>query len=757
MENEKKTASKDTAQLNTEPSPPELSAPEPSKPKRSRRPAAGKSKTKPPEPAEPKVVEAAKFKLPAWILPDPEPGKPKQSRRPAAGNRKAKPPESAGQEGTDAVKIGLPVGIQPETAQAGQKKSESTGPEASPEASKEQPSEPVKPKRSRRPDAGKNRTKSSEPAGPLRVEVAKIRLPAWILPEEIDTDEPEAEQEDPEPTGPEVSPEASKEQPSEPAKPKRRRRAAAGNRKAKLPEPADQDGLDTVKIDLPALVQPEASQPEQLNPEPSGQDSSAQEPSKPKRRRRPAGRKRKKKSPESESVEGIDAPESLPVPVPDSWSIDEFNVPPEEGRVRFHDLSLPAPLMHGIFDLNFTYCTPIQAEILPSTLTGRDAFGKAQTGTGKTAAFLITVITQMMNNPIPGQRKPGTPRVLVLAPTRELVIQISEEARQLGKYCGLTVIAVFGGMDYDKQRRQLAGTPVDIMVATPGRLLDFQHRRDLYLNKVETLIIDEADRMLDMGFIPDVRKIIYSTPAKESRQTLLFSATLTEAITRLAESWTRNPVTVEIEPEMIAVDTVDQVVYIVTAKEKFALLYNVIEKQKLERVLIFCNRKDQVVRLSEMLARHGITCSMLSGDVPQQKRVQRLEAFKAGKIRVIVATDVVARGIHIEGMDHVINFKLPHDPEDYVHRIGRTGRAGAAGTSISFADDDDAFYLPDIEAFIGRKLPCIVPDDAWLVMPEPLYAYKPDKSRPPRKPGGDRSGGGRSGNKSPSRRRPGRS
>ncbi|RJP84285.1 MAG: DEAD/DEAH box helicase [Desulfobacteraceae bacterium] len=473
-----------------------------------------------------------------------------------------------------------------------------------------------------------------------------------------------------------------------------------------------------------------------------GPESSEEQPSetvKPKRRRRPAGRNRKKKSPESAPVEETSAPE--PLPAVDDWTIDAFHVPPEEGRVRFHDLSLPAPLMHGISDLNFTFCTPIQAEILPSTLAGRDAFGKAQTGTGKTAAFLITVITRMLNNPIQDHRKSGTPRVLILAPTRELVIQISEEARQLGKYCGLTIISVFGGMDYDKQRRQLAGKPVDIMVATPGRLLDFQQRRDLFLNKVETLIIDEADRMLDMGFIPDVRKIIYSTPTKDTRQTLLFSATLTEAITRLAESWTRNPVTVEIEPEMIAVDTVDQVVYIVTAKEKFALLYNVIEQQKLERVLIFCNRKDQVVKLSEMLTRYGMTCSILSGDVPQQKRVQRLEAFKAGKIRVIVATDVVARGIHIEGMDHVINFKLPHDPEDYVHRIGRTGRAGSAGTSISFADDDDAFYLPDIEAFIGKKLPCIRPDDEWLVMPEPLYAYKPDKSRPPRKTGQSPSAG----------------
>ncbi len=417
------------------------------------------------------------------------------------------------------------------------------------------------------------------------------------------------------------------------------------------------------------------------------------------------------------------------MPVMDPWSVSQFKVPPADGKTRFHDFDLPESLMHGISDLDFTYCTPIQAEILPSTLSGKDAFGKAQTGTGKTAAFLIAVITRMLQAPIQGKRSSGTPRVLIIAPTRELILQISEEARQLAKYCGLKIISVFGGMDYDKQRKLLAGSPVDIIVATPGRLLDFQRRRDLNLKKVEVLILDEADRMLDMGFIPDVRKIIYSTPPKEKRQTLLFSATLSDAITRLADSWTRNPVMVEIEPEQIAVDTVDQLVYIVTARQKFALLYNVIARQNLERVLIFCNRRDQVNRLAEMLTRYGITCSILTGDVPQIKRVRRLEGFKTGKIRVIVATDVVARGIHIDGMDHVINFKLPHDPEDYVHRIGRTGRAGATGTSISFADDDDAFYLPDIEAFIGRKLDCIEPEDDWLIMPEAVPVSKKSKSR----------------------------
>jgi len=417
----------------------------------------------------------------------------------------------------------------------------------------------------------------------------------------------------------------------------------------------------------------------------------------------------------------------------EGWDVSQFKVPPAEGKTRFHDFDLPAPLLHAIFDLGFEYCTPIQAEILPSTLSGKDASGRAQTGTGKTAAFLITVITRMLNNPIQEKRKPGTPRILILAPTRELVMQISEEARQLSRYCALNIVSVFGGMDYEKQRKQLGAGPVDIIVATPGRLLDFQRRRDLTLRKIEVLIIDEADRMLDMGFIPDVRKIINSTPAKDKRHTLLFSATLTGAITRLASQWTRNPVTVEIEPEQVAVETVEQIVYIVTTEEKFALLFNIIEKKNLDRVLVFCNRRDEVRRLTEMLTRYGINCDMLSGDVPQRQRVRRLEAFKTGKIRVLVATDVAGRGIHIEGMDHVINFKLPHDPEDYVHRIGRTGRAGAAGTSISFADEKDAFYLPAIEEFTDRNLSCIQPEEEWLTMPKPVPAERKSKSRSRRK------------------------
>jgi len=404
-------------------------------------------------------------------------------------------------------------------------------------------------------------------------------------------------------------------------------------------------------------------------------------------------------------------------------------VPEKEGKTRFHDFGLPDPLLHAISDLGFEYCTPIQAEILPSTLSGRDATGRAQTGTGKTAAFLITVIARILNKPLQGKPAPGTPRVLILAPTRELVIQISEESRELTRHCAIKTVSVFGGMDYVKQRTQLVSDPVDIVVATPGRLLDFQRRHDISLKKVEVLIIDEADRMLDMGFIPDVRKIVHSTPHKEKRQTLLFSATLTAQIIRLASEWTHSPVTVEIEPEQVAVDTVEQIVYNVTKDDKFALLLNIIIQQDLSRALVFCNRRDEVRRLSEMLTRYGINCAMLSGEVPQKKRLRRLEDFKAGKIRVLVATDVAGRGIHIEGMDHVINFKLPHDPEDYVHRIGRTGRAGAAGTSISFADEMDAFFIPAIEEFMGRKLPCVEPQEEWLTMPKTSQPKKKQRTR----------------------------
>lgn len=400
-----------------------------------------------------------------------------------------------------------------------------------------------------------------------------------------------------------------------------------------------------------------------------------------------------------------------------SWQLSQFVVPEKEGECRFHDLALPIPLMHAISDLGFKYCTPIQGEILPEALSGSDVTGKAQTGTGKTAAFLINIYAHLLGKPVKGKRPAGTPRVLIIAPTRELVLQIEKDARDIGKYTHLRIQSILGGIQYDKQKQVLQKKPIDIMVATPGRLLDFKQQKILHLNQVEILVIDEADRMLDMGFIPDVRKIVYSTPHKEKRQTMFFSATLKPEVERLAEQWTRRPAHVEIEPEQVAAESVQQRVYIVTTEEKFVLLLNLIIGQKLERVLVFVNRRDQTRRLAERLRRYHINCAILSGEIAQNKRIKTLENFRKGSIRVLVATDVAARGLHVEGISHVINFTLPQDPEDYVHRIGRTGRAGASGISVSFACEEDSFYIPAINEYLGTHLLCEQPDEMLLAEP----------------------------------------
>nr|WP_285236399.1 ATP-dependent RNA helicase RhlB [Spongiibacter taiwanensis] len=389
-------------------------------------------------------------------------------------------------------------------------------------------------------------------------------------------------------------------------------------------------------------------------------------------------------------------------------------MPEEAGKTRFHDLDLDERLMHGIADAGFKYCSPIQAASLPHTLRGNDVIGKAQTGTGKTAAFLITIFNDLLANPIEEERYAGEPRALIIAPTRELVVQIGDDARQLGKHCGLNVVTLIGGMDYQKQLDRLASDLVDIVVATPGRLLDFENRRDIYLDQVELLVIDEADRMLDMGFIPQVKRIVRSTPKKTHRQTLLFSATFTEDIIRLTEQWTLDPVRVEIEPESVATDTVDQKVYLVESQDKFKVLRNIVQQKDAKSVIVFANRRDETRRLFERLCKSGIKCGILSGEIPQNKRSRTLQQFKDGEIACLVATDVAGRGIHVDGVSHVVNYTLPEEPEDYVHRIGRTGRAGATGTSISFACEDDAFLLPAIEAELGMKLNCEQPPEELL-------------------------------------------
>ena len=393
----------------------------------------------------------------------------------------------------------------------------------------------------------------------------------------------------------------------------------------------------------------------------------------------------------------------------DRWSLADFQVAERADQDRFHDFALPLPLMHAIADLGFEYCTPIQSRALPYSLADYDVTGQAQTGTGKTAAFLVTVLTSCWESPIVEERPLGTPRALILAPTRELALQIEGDAKGLAKYMDERTVCVVGGMDFQAQQKRLQKRPVDILVATPGRLIDFLNRNLVDLSRVETLVIDEADRMLDMGFIPDVRKIVYQTPHKRKRQTLFFSATFNEDVMRLANSWTLNPEHIVVEPEQVATDTVEQKFWLMGVDEKDAALCDVLHHTSASRVIVFTNRRDQTHRVAAYLKKHDIPCEALAGDVPQKKRLATLNRFKQGELHYLIATDVAGRGIHVDGVSHVINYELPEDPEDYVHRIGRTGRAGSKGISISFIDETDAFNLPAIETYLGRKVDCVLP------------------------------------------------
>ena len=382
------------------------------------------------------------------------------------------------------------------------------------------------------------------------------------------------------------------------------------------------------------------------------------------------------------------------------------NQAPNSEDVSFESLNLDATLIRGINALGFERCSPKQARILPYTLSGHGAIGKAQTGTGKTAAFLITLFNDMLNNPVEGERYLAEPRAVILAPTRELVMQIGEDARELGKFTGLSTVTLIGGADYAKQVQKVNQRVTDIVVATPGRLIDLLQRRDMFLDRVESLVLDEADRMLDMGFIPQVKRIVRSTPKKEDRQTLLFSATFSPDIMNLASQWTYEPITVEIEPERIATENVDQRVYVLESRDRLNVLKNILATPEATSVIVFANRRDQVRRVHERLQKSGLECGILSGEITQAKRTKTLEQFKSGRLRVLIATDVAGRGIHVDGVSHVVNYDLPEDPEDYVHRIGRTGRAGEKGVSISFASEDNAFLLPEIEALLGQSLKC---------------------------------------------------
>jgi len=462
---------------------------------------------------------------------------------------------------------------------------------------------------------------------------------------------------------------------------------------------------------------------------PSEKPSDTKGPTKPST---PATQRPKKQAPKTDRQQHKKRP-SKPRPAKKRWSLDDFQVEPKEGETRFHDIDLPHGVMHAIADLKFQYCTPIQAQLFEHTLEGKDATAKAQTGTGKSASFIITILNTFLKKRF--KNKKGTPRALIIAPTRELVHQIEKDFKALARYTNIRIVSVFGGTGYHQQQNDLR-QPVDVIVATPGRLIDFMEKRLINPSRVEIMVIDEADRMLDMGFIPDVKRIIYKTPHKDKRQTLFFSATLTEDVLRLAKSWTTgNAVQIEIDPEQAAADSINQIVYITTEDDKFKNVYNLIESEKLKRVILFVNRKDTARYLSDKFTRYGQNCGVLSGDVSQDRRFKVLNNFKNGRINLLVATDVAARGLHIENISHVINYDLPHEPEHYIHRIGRTGRAGSKGTSISFADEMSSFFIPQIEEVLGNKIECEYPTDILdAPLPKPKKRAAPKQGQRKRKP-----------------------
>src|SRR6266508_4881185 len=379
----------------------------------------------------------------------------------------------------------------------------------------------------------------------------------------------------------------------------------------------------------------------------------------------------------------------------------------------FASFDLPEPVMQGIREAGFVTTTAIQEGALPLALRGKDVAGQSQTGTGKTAAFLIATFTRLLRTPpAPGDG----PRALIIAPTRELTVQIESDARQLGQFTGLRVLAVYGGIDYARQRDALADG-CDLLVGTPGRLIDYLKQHVWSTKRVEVLVVDEADRMFDMGFIADLRFILRRLPPAEKRQSFLFSATLSFRVLELTWEFMNNPAQITIAPQQKTVEQVEQVLYHVGRDEKFPLLLGLLRREGGDRILIFSNTREEARRLEDRLIRNGWETRALTGDVDQKKRLRILNDFKRGVLPILVATDVASRGLHIEAVSHVVNWDLPQDVEDYVHRIGRTARAGAGGKAIALIDEASALYLEPIEKFIGQKITVEWPEDD-LILPE---------------------------------------
>ncbi|MFH1626195.1 MAG: DEAD/DEAH box helicase [Pseudomonadota bacterium] len=386
-------------------------------------------------------------------------------------------------------------------------------------------------------------------------------------------------------------------------------------------------------------------------------------------------------------------------------------------QTRLEDFDLPPQVQAGLRDAGFVLCTPIQAEVLPLSLLGRDVAGQAQTGTGKTVAFLVTVLTRLLALP---ERRAEFPSALIIAPTRELALQIYEDAATLIRHTDLTLAQVVGGIDYRKQAEDLR-QGADIVICTPGRVIDYFKQGIFKTDGIKIVVIDEADRLLDLGFTRDMRYILRKLPHYEKRQSLLFSATLSYRVLELTYDYMNLPEFISVTPEDLAVEGVEQVLFHVGAREKLSLLLGLLERENWTRVLIFMNTKVGVEWLSGKLRGNGLPAEGITGDLPQRKRLRLMEHFKNGRVKILVATDVASRGIHVEDISHVINYDLPQYAENYVHRIGRTARAGKTGRALSLASEEHIYYLEPIEKMLGYEIPVIWPEDDW---------FKKDKAGP---------------------------
>ena len=417
--------------------------------------------------------------------------------------------------------------------------------------------------------------------------------------------------------------------------------------------------------------------------------------------------------------------------------------------LRFDSLALEESVQAGIRDAGFEFCTPIQASTLPIALRPADVAGQAQTGTGKTAAFLIAAYQRLLTNQTEAPAGQTQPRVFALAPTRELAIQIAKDAELLGKHTGLKVGLAYGGTDYEKQRKRLEDG-VDLLIGTPGRIIDYFKQGVFKLDQVQVAILDEADRMFDLGFIKDIRYLLRRLPDAEKRLNMLFSATLSQRVLELAYEHMNEPELIRIEPEKVTADRVRQAIFYPANEDKMPLLIGLVREIGEGRIMIFVNMKREAEKVQDYLVANGIQAAAISGDVPQNKRQRMLSDFQEGKLRVLIGTDVASRGLHIPDVEYVINYDLPNDPEDYVHRIGRTARAGASGNALSMACETYAMGLPDIEKYIGHKIAFAnyEPNDLPELIKPKSRPRKPQSGRGG-KPGG---GGNRSGGRRPQRR-----